>query len=33
MYHIEKALRYLKSIVDNGARVEGCISEAFTLKE
>jgi hypothetical protein len=30
---IERALRYLKSIVGNRARVEGCIIEAFTLKE
>jgi hypothetical protein len=33
MYHIERALRYLKPIVGNRARVEGCIIEAFTLKE
>jgi hypothetical protein len=33
MYHIERALRYLKPIVGNRARVEGCITEAFTLKE
>jgi hypothetical protein len=33
MYHIEKVLRYLKPIVGNRARVEGCIAEAFTLKE
>jgi hypothetical protein len=33
MYHIERALRYLKPIVGNGARVKGCITEAFTLKE
>jgi hypothetical protein len=33
MYHIERALRYLKPMVGNRARVEGCITEAFTLKE
>jgi hypothetical protein len=33
MYHIERALRYLKQIVGNRARVEGCITEAFILKE
>jgi hypothetical protein len=33
MYHIKRALRYLKPIVGNKARVEGCIIEAFTLKE
>jgi hypothetical protein len=33
MYHIERALRYLKSMVGNRARVEGCITEAFTLKK
>jgi hypothetical protein len=33
MYHIERALGYLKSMVGNRARVEGCIVEAFTLKE
>jgi hypothetical protein len=33
MYHIERALRYLKPMVGNRARVEGCIAEAFTLKE
>jgi hypothetical protein len=33
MYHIERALRYLKPMVGNGVRVEGCIIEAFTLKE
>jgi hypothetical protein len=32
MYHIERALRYLKQMVDNGARVEWCITEAFTLE-
>jgi hypothetical protein len=32
MYHIERSLRYLKPMVGNRARVEGCIVEAFTLK-
>jgi hypothetical protein len=33
MYHIERVLRYLKPMVDNRAKVEGCITETFTLKE
>jgi hypothetical protein len=33
MYHIERALRYLKLMVGNRARVEGSIAEAFILKE
>jgi hypothetical protein len=33
MYHIERALRYLKPMVSNRARVEGCIIKAFILKE
>jgi hypothetical protein len=33
MYHIERALRYLKPMVHNRARAEGCITEAFILKE
>jgi hypothetical protein len=33
MYHIERAIRYLKPMVGNRARVEGYITEAFTLKE
>jgi hypothetical protein len=33
MYHIERALGYLKPMVGNGARVEGCIIEAFILNE
>jgi hypothetical protein len=33
MYHIERALRYLKPMVGNRERVEGCIAEAFILKE
>jgi hypothetical protein len=33
MYRIERALRYLKPMVGNRARVEGCIVKAFILKE
>jgi hypothetical protein len=33
MYHIKRALIYLKSMVGNTTKVEGCITEAFTLKE
>jgi hypothetical protein len=33
MYHIEKALKNLRSIVHNKANVEGCITEEFKLKE
>jgi hypothetical protein len=33
MYHVERALRYLKPMVGNRARVEGCIADAFALKE
>jgi hypothetical protein len=33
MYHIERPLRYHKSMVGNRARVERCIDEAFILKE
>ena len=33
MYHIERALKYLRAMVGNKARVEGCIAEAFILKE
>jgi hypothetical protein len=33
MYHIERALGYLKLMVGNRARVEACITEAFILKE
>jgi hypothetical protein len=32
MYHIERALRYLKPMVGNRVRVEGSIAEAFILK-
>ena len=33
MYHIERALKHLRAMVGNKARVEGCIAEAFLLKE
>ncbi|WVZ97071.1 hypothetical protein U9M48_042633 [Paspalum notatum var. saurae] len=33
MFHIERALKYLRAMVGNNARVEGCIAEAFILKE
>jgi hypothetical protein len=33
MYHIERALKNLRVIVRNKARVEGCIAEEFKLKE
>ena len=33
MYHIERALKNLRGMVWNKARVEGCIAEAFLLKE
>jgi hypothetical protein len=33
MHHIERAIRYFKPMVGNRTRVEGCITEAFTLKE
>jgi hypothetical protein len=33
MYHIERALRYLKPMIGNRARVEWSIAEAFILKE
>jgi hypothetical protein len=29
MYHIERAIRDLKPMVDNRAGVEGCITEAY----
>ncbi|WVZ75783.1 hypothetical protein U9M48_023814, partial [Paspalum notatum var. saurae] len=31
MYHIERALKYLRAMVGNKARVGGCIAEAFIL--
>jgi hypothetical protein len=33
MYHIERVIRYLKPMISNRARVEGCITEAFIIKE
>jgi hypothetical protein len=33
MYHIERAIKYLKPMVGNRARIKGCITEAFTFKE
>jgi hypothetical protein len=33
MYHIERALENLRAMIQNKARVEGCIVEAFLLKE
>jgi hypothetical protein len=33
MYHIARALKKLRAMVDNKARVEGCIAEEFKLKE
>jgi hypothetical protein len=33
MYHIERALKYLRSMIGNKARVEGCITESFLLEE
>ncbi|WVZ85316.1 hypothetical protein U9M48_032260 [Paspalum notatum var. saurae] len=33
MFHIERALKYLRAMVGNKARVEGCIAKAFILKE
>jgi hypothetical protein len=33
MYHIERALKYLRAMVGNKARVEGSIAESFLLKE
>jgi hypothetical protein len=33
MYHIERALKYLRAMIDNKTRVEGCITESFLLKE
>jgi hypothetical protein len=32
-YHIEWALKYLRAMVKNKARVEGSITESFLLKE
>jgi hypothetical protein len=33
MYHIERAVKNLRVMVHNKARVEGCIAEEFKLKE
>jgi hypothetical protein len=33
MYHIERALKNLRAMVQNKARVEGCIAGVFLLKE
>jgi hypothetical protein len=33
MYHIERALKNLRAMVHNKARVEGCITEEFKLKD
>jgi hypothetical protein len=33
MYHIERALKNLKAMVHNKAKVEGCIAEEFKLKD
>jgi hypothetical protein len=33
MYHIEMALKNLRAMVLNKAKVEGCIAEEFKLKE
>jgi hypothetical protein len=33
MYNIERALKYLRPMVGNKARVEGSIDESFLLKE
>jgi hypothetical protein len=33
MFHIKRALKYLRAMVSNKARVEGSIAESFLLKE
>jgi hypothetical protein len=33
MFHIERALKKLRAMVGNKARVEGCIAKQFKLKE
>jgi hypothetical protein len=33
MYHIEKALRYLKPMIGNRAKVKGSITKAFIIKD
>jgi hypothetical protein len=32
MYHFERTLKYIREMVGNKARVEGCIAEAFSMK-
>jgi hypothetical protein len=32
MFHIERALKKLRAMVGNKARVEGCIAEQFKLR-
>jgi hypothetical protein len=33
MYHIERELKYVRSMIGDKAGVEGCITESFLLKE
>jgi hypothetical protein len=33
MFHIERALKNLRAMIHNMAKVEGCIAEEFKLKE
>jgi hypothetical protein len=33
MYHIKRALKKLRAMVRNKAKVKGCIAEEFKLKE
>jgi hypothetical protein len=33
MYHIERALKKIRTMVHNKAKVEGCIADKFKLKE
>jgi hypothetical protein len=33
MFHIDRALKKLRAVVHNKAKVEGCITEEFKLKE
>jgi hypothetical protein len=33
MYHTERALKKLRAMVHNKAKVEGCVTEEFKLKE
>jgi hypothetical protein len=32
LYHIKRALQYLRAMIRNYTRVEGCIAEPFLLK-